>query len=318
MRSAARGIRIPKLVIFVFYSLLVSSGSCSGNHVDSSSDKVGSCTLDVVVGNNQSSLTGCLPCSHDYLTNSYFKTHNSILDSDFHAFVAQRICSDDSCKGMDGSIIVVGLSDLFRQLSGEGSHRQLISTLKFNVQSDVLSWLDDHFCELVIIERLPIGVFADPFELQHLVQRKAYIGASVFGDTNLELPSAFSNRSIVEMHIHIGHGSSSNFCETVVQLPLHARYPPLNAGGGYAKITIDKPDLFLRCRPKDLHQEACLWTISSLDAGSTNKVVWPIPCGNGELAGILSNVTFISALVCSLLIVSSAYVFSKNNDSEAS
>jgi phosphatidylinositol glycan class X len=34
-----------------------------------------------------------------------------------------------------------------------------------------LSELLSYSCELIVIERLPSGVFADPFELQHLAQR---------------------------------------------------------------------------------------------------------------------------------------------------
>jgi len=109
-------------------------------------------------------------------------------------------------------------------MSGEGSHRHVVSTLTFVNQSDGKKWLDSHSCEAVIIERLPIGVFADPFELQHLVHHRAFLDAAVFGDSNLELPSALSNRSIVEIHMDIRNDLLENH-ETVIQLPLHARYP---------------------------------------------------------------------------------------------
>ncbi|KAI3905058.1 hypothetical protein MKX01_017304, partial [Papaver californicum] len=80
------------------------------------------------------------------------------------------------------------------------------SSLRVSIQPDTnVSELPAHFCEAVVIERLPSGVFADPFELQHLVQRGVFLDAAVFGDTNLELPPALSNRSVVEVHIDIGH-----------------------------------------------------------------------------------------------------------------
>ena len=52
-----------------------------------------------------------------------------------------------------------------------------------------------------------------------------FSAAAVFGDTNLELPSALSNRSIVEVHMDIGSHITLKSSESVVQVPLHARYP---------------------------------------------------------------------------------------------
>lgn len=51
--------------------------------------------------------------------------------------------------------------------------------------------------------------------------------AAVFGDSNLELPSFRSNRSVVEIHTEISSGEdiNSNQMEIKIELPLHARYP---------------------------------------------------------------------------------------------
>lgn len=46
---------------------------------------------------------------------------------------------------------------------------------------------------------------------------------SVFGDTNLELPSFRSNRSVVEIHVEISSRDYENG-EISIKLPLHARY----------------------------------------------------------------------------------------------
>ncbi|CAN6343974.1 unnamed protein product [Urochloa humidicola] len=74
--------------------------------------------------------------------------------------------SGELCKGLTDDIEALTLSE---------SHRQL----------------------------LPNGVFAGPFELQHFVERKVFLDMAVFGDTNLELPSALSNRSAVEIHFDL-------------------------------------------------------------------------------------------------------------------
>lgn len=122
-------------------------------------------------GINTLNTIGCLPCSHKYLTATYLNNHSSLLDSDFHDFLTKNLGSNSLCKGLGCNINKIGLSELNRHLIGEGSHRHLVSAVQFDMQSDALSWLDEHFYEVIIIERLPTGVFADPFELQHLVER---------------------------------------------------------------------------------------------------------------------------------------------------
>ena len=77
------------------------------------------------------------------------------------------------------------------------------STVRFNIQLELIAELPIHFCEAIIIEKLPCGTFTDPFELQHLLQRGVFMDAVVFGDTNLELSSFHSNRSLVEVHTNV-------------------------------------------------------------------------------------------------------------------
>ncbi|KAF4383996.1 hypothetical protein F8388_018748, partial [Cannabis sativa] len=81
-------------------------------------------------------------------------------------------------------------------------------------------------CGLIFIERLPNGVFADPFEFQHLLQRGVFNDIAVFGDTNLESPSFLSNRSSVEVHMHVNPGilSDKNGIDIKIKIPLHERY----------------------------------------------------------------------------------------------
>ncbi|KAJ8544067.1 hypothetical protein K7X08_025685 [Anisodus acutangulus] len=130
-------------------------------------------------------------------------------------------------------------------------------------------------CEVIIVERLPSGVFADPFELQHLVQRGVFRDAAVFGDTNLELPSFLSNRSLVE---------------------------PL--GHGFSRVEFASPDLFLRCNVEGKHVTSCLFPLDKQNAKPNDgHPVWEVPCGNREHTEIVSAFTFISAVVSALLII---------------
>lgn len=45
----------------------------------------------------------------------------------------------------------------------------------------------------------------------------------LFGDTDLELPTARANRSVVEVHMALDP-STKNEWELNVEIPLHARY----------------------------------------------------------------------------------------------
>ncbi|MCI05929.1 phosphatidylinositol-glycan biosynthesis class X protein-like, partial [Trifolium medium] len=104
-----------------------------------------------------------------YLMQSYYDRYTSLHDSDFENFMSQEVTSG-LCPENHNSVL--RLSVLRRNLVGEGSHRRVSTLIKLQTQqlkssSELLSYS----CELIVIERLPSGVFADPFELQHLAQR---------------------------------------------------------------------------------------------------------------------------------------------------
>ena len=195
------------------------------------------------------------PYLEKYIAKLYFDKYNSLLDSDFQDFVAHELCPG-SCELLDGLNLVMGLSVQQRALIGDGSHRHLSSSIRFNIP-ELVAELPIPFCEAIIIEKLPHGIFADPFELQHLLQRggkililsfsdtsehsspfprflsqttcAVFMDAAVFGDTNLELPSVRSNRSLVEVHMDVELNNTfsrrKDGFEINIDLPLHIRYP---------------------------------------------------------------------------------------------
>ncbi|CAL5092625.1 unnamed protein product [Urochloa decumbens] len=223
----------------------------------------------------------CMPCSRTYIGDAYTYTFTDQLAHH---------------------------RELHRQLVGEGSHRRLVYSMKFGACQDAMvNFLDGYDAHLVIIEKLPNGVFADPFELQHFVERKVFLDVTVYGDTNLELPSALSNQSAVEIHLDLRPSTSTN-CNLVVDLPLHARYPPLDVSG-YATFEFGSPDLFLRYRKKETHSDSCLWVLKNLEAAPAEKAAWRIPCGDEAHIGFVSSITFLSALVCSMSIVLATLIF---------
>lgn len=107
----------------------------------------------------------------EYIAKGYFKKYDSLIEQEFDSFIANNIPLG-LCRVLeDKNHILPSLSALHQNVVGEGSHRRLASSLRIKLQRELKHELTAHSCEVVIIERLPSGVFADPFELQHLVQR---------------------------------------------------------------------------------------------------------------------------------------------------
>ncbi|KAL2518329.1 hypothetical protein Adt_14576 [Abeliophyllum distichum] len=250
-----------------------------------------------------------------YITNTYFKKHDSLIDSQFEEFI-KHIISLGLCQVLqDKPQFVPILLAVHRNLIGEGSHRQLSSSIRIKMQGESASKLPAQSCQVIMVERLPSGVFADPFQLQHLVQRGVFSDAAVLGDTNLELPSFRSNRSVVELHMDMGSNTSSGCkdeLEVNLGLPLHARYAPL--GHGFSKVEFGQPDLFMRCsfEGKAINGSCLFMPINDGVNYTASRVVWEVPCGIEEHAGIVSAVTFLSAIVSALLIVSTSIYHSGN------
>ncbi|CAM0881677.1 unnamed protein product [Alopecurus aequalis] len=278
MEAMAVWIR-PCLLAVVFAAAWVAGASSVPTQVDKSQKSV-----------------DCMPCSRTYIADDLSTLTGQLAQ---HRGLTEVPDFADLCKGLADDLDVPAHSEVHRKLVGEGSHRRLVYSLKFgNCEDDVVKFLDSYDANLVIIEKLPSGVFADPFELQHFIERKVFLDVAIFGDTNLELPSALSNRSAVEIHFDLNPSTSMN-CNLVVELPLHARYPPL-ASSGYVTVEFGGPDLLLRYRKKDT-QDSCIWVLKNLDTAHVEKAAWLVPCGDGAQAGFVSSLTFISALVCSML-----------------
>ncbi|XVF11082.1 hypothetical protein REPUB_Repub07fG0238800 [Reevesia pubescens] len=242
-----------------------------------------------------------------YIMKSYFDKYENLHDSSFEDFMANEL-SCISCEVFpDNRNLDVRLSVLELSLIGEGSHRHLSSSIRLQIEAETIPKLPSHFCEVIIIQRLPLGVFADPFELQHLHKRKVFTNVALFGGTNLEMPSFRSNRSVVEVHMDAGSnilsGQNSKL-EINIQLPLHARYQPLD-DSGYSIVEIGEPDLLMSCsREGKDHKQSCLFMSPNNSAKSRiDAVTWRIPSGIKAHAGFVSLVTFVTAFVSTLSIV---------------
>ncbi|XP_038881268.1 phosphatidylinositol-glycan biosynthesis class X protein isoform X1 [Benincasa hispida] len=237
-----------------------------------------------------------------YIMGSYYEKYESFIDAHFDGFLSQDL-PVNICEVLPCDLNTALSLSIRSRINGEGSHRQLSSTIKFNIKKS-MSQVPIQHCKFIIIERLPSGVFADPFELEHLLHRAVFSDVAVFGDTNLELPSVLSNISVVEVHKDIGPNILShnkNLLDFTVDLPLHSRYPRLDESG-YVQVRLKAPDLFLQCSIQEKpHNRSCLFKLESDDAEA--DLTWSIPAGKRSDAGIVRAVTFVSALLSVLCIV---------------
>ncbi|KMS95558.1 hypothetical protein BVRB_007040 [Beta vulgaris subsp. vulgaris] len=251
-------------------------------------------------GNYHKHNTNSLPCFDRYVLESFFREYYNVVDPKFSEYMEHKIL-------VGSEATFSRLMDLERRLNGEGSHRRLSSSIKVSIQPDRIADFSSHICEVILIERLPSGVFADPFELQHLLHRGVFKDASVFGDTNLELPSFLSNQSIVEVHLDAALNNSAGkeiVLEFKIEIPLHARYPPLE-DSGYTEVRFGAPDLFMRCKMHgNSPAHSCsLSRITSSGSLELDDTIWSIPAGVKAHSGTVSIVTFASALLSASLII---------------
>ncbi|XP_058783864.1 uncharacterized protein LOC131658604 [Vicia villosa] len=234
------------------YSFIWSPGNCSVG--DSVSGQVTGSPNPMSNSRNAKSFSPV----KQFLMQSYYDRYTGLHDSDFENFMSHEVTSG-LCEVLpENHSSILRLSILKRNLVVEGSHRRMSTLIKLQTQQlNSLSDLLSDSCELIIIERLPSGVFANPFELQHLAQRGVFSDITVFGDTNLELPSFLSNRSAVEIHLDIDPNTLLQPANISIEFPLHARYQPLNESG-YSIVEFGEPDTILRCSTKVF----CIWIFS--------------------------------------------------------
>ncbi|KAE8657236.1 Syntaxin/t-SNARE family protein [Hibiscus syriacus] len=242
-----------------------------------------------------------------YIMRSYFDNHENLHDSSFENFMTRELSSSLCIVNPENQNRGVRLSVRELSLNGEGSHRQLSLSIRLQTGEESIPELPPHKCEVIVIQRLPLGVFADPFELQNLHKRMGLKNVAVFGDTNLELPSFRSNRSAVEIHIDAGSDilfMQSSGMEINILLPLHARYQPLDESG-YSIIQIGEPDMLMRCNIEGKQdKQSCLFMSLEDSAKSRiSTVEWKIPAGMKAHTGFVSVVTFITASLSTVSIV---------------
>eukprot|EP00850_Spirogloea_muscicola_P011476 SM000071S21100 [mRNA] locus=s71:416935:419966:+ [translate_table: standard] len=170
---------------------------------------------------------------------------------------------------------------------------------------------------LALVERLPSGVFVDPFELQRLHRAKQCSQAMVCGTVDLERPSplcepsgamVFADEATTADEPGKPHELLRHFS---ARLPVHARYPEVDMGPcrKHATVLLLPPLLLITCYDTSLNkseQEAsiaeAIWTELDMDLLSEAKdeqvvpLEWLVPVGCSEHAWLVTWVTGITAV----------------------
>ena len=76
---------------------------------------------------------------------------------------------------------------------------------------------------------------------------------------------------------------------------------------GYVEVRLKAPDLFLQCSIQEKpHNRTCFFRLETDDEEA--DLTWSIPAGKRSDAGVVSAITFVSALLSVLCIVFSTQV----------
>lgn len=118
----------------------------------------------------ENSNAGEVSCPKKWILKPDLEYFDTPLESHSQDFVEHKI-SRCLCKALIGAQTTeLKLSGLERHLIGEGSHRRLSSSIRMNVCDEFVVNHPAYSCEVIVIEKLPHGIFTNPFESQHLFQ----------------------------------------------------------------------------------------------------------------------------------------------------
>ena len=148
---------------------------------------------------------------------------------------------------------------LTRRLEKEGFHRDLITSVQL-AWSPALAG-----CRLLLYERLPAGVYVDPYQLtrlhgnHHRVLGPVDIEAMAHDASWLDVLSWIS--------LNVTEGEKPDQITVEVTLPIHGRYHRADETERVASVYLESPRLFLGCdwenqvasamEPDDVNYHAC-------------------------------------------------------------
>ncbi len=177
-------------------------------------------------------------------------------------------------------------------------------------------------CQLTVLQPLPAGVYADPYELQNLISTSGgdhgtnlrMSAFRIFGSIDVEKIESDCNATILSVSAQIKVSShKGKSCpdkeHSVLSLPLHARYPvpslqPLPGVvslllGTHHQYNVVDPAFRVECARPAESKAACF---SSAQHSTREQLHWTVPAGGLWHAQFVLFFTAITA-VCGLCVL---------------
>ncbi|XP_021571315.1 phosphatidylinositol-glycan biosynthesis class X protein [Carlito syrichta] len=196
---------------------------------------------------------------------------------------------------------------LKQEVLKDGFHRDLSIKVKFGESIE-----DLQTCRLLIKQRIPTGLFVDPYELASLRERNITEAVMVSENFNIEAPNYLSKES--EVLIYARQDSQCSDCFQAF-LPVHYRYHRPHSKDGETFVVVNNPDLLMYCdqefpiltcwaqeevtTPCDLkNSDICQWKNMKYKSVFKN-VTLQIPVGLTIHTSLVCSVTLLITILCS-------------------
>lgn len=225
------------------------------------------------------------------------------------------------------------------QMQAASTHMELHNTGfhgKITYTVDLPQDMPFDTCNFTVLQLLPAGLFADPYELQHLVTTTVQRGKSgllssfkVFGVLDVEKVETDCSQTLLSASAHYSASqtqvaSRNAHMYIALRVPLHARYPaphmfdPSGLGtflwSGVHHYNITKP-LFRVEYASGLDATTHCYSTPAQQTskGSQQFLGWTVPTGGMWHMQLVEIVTVLTA-VCSLCVLLKALVHGSKTD----
>ncbi|XP_071106927.1 phosphatidylinositol-glycan biosynthesis class X protein-like isoform X2 [Haliotis cracherodii] len=209
----------------------------------------------------------------------------------------------------------IGTPYLERQLHKNGFHRDLTTSVEWLVNPHHRG--DIQNCGILLVEKLPPGIYVDPFQLSSRLQfggPKVLVDAAV----NIEMPAHLSPPHTLHVYADLKTVTDNDegfSLAASVTLPIHLRYQPpaYETSITHVDVVISNPRLFTNCSIKESvallqapcdHTNAsqCLWHEHHYQA-EVDSVTCSVPVGNISYLPLVVAVTLLVTGIGCLFIV---------------
>ena len=229
--------------------------------------------------------------------------------------------SINQCQPLPAAAISVNL-----QPTGFHGH------IQYTVNHSQLVLTDN--CQLTVLQPLPAGIYADPYELGSLVSTSGgskgfelrISSFKLFGTIDVEKIESECNATVLAVSAQLHTFRDETWScpvmnHSILSVPLHARYPapqmqPLPGSltsllGAHHQYNVADPTISVTCASSPLLKSGCVSSAGS-EANQAMQLHWVVPAGGLWHALLVQLVTSVSALSSLLILLKAVLVQHQN------